>query len=254
MGHMNPNAHKLALRDPAMAAVMGLIASGNFGHEGLVFDASCNEQFAPGDEDWEYGADFGDEDDDFAGEFGSDFGDDDFGALAKRTAIRPRSIPKPTKSQALQMWNSQMAKRAKQNSRAALLEPNRGLGKKVERYNMQVSDTFVFGTAKTFTALTTRPTVDFRPQVLFMNAPTPMFAFVSAVLVANVNTFVGQGEEDAFDYNALGWGKEMDMPTLSPAIPFTVNARYTGFTPPGFVLATTNTFSVSAKGWASIVA
>lgn len=250
---MNPNASKLALRDPAMAAVMGLIASSNFGSE-IVYDASCDDAFAPGD-DWDYGSEFGDDDDDdFAGEFGSEFGDDDFGALKKRTAIKGRGIPKPTKSQALQMWNNQMAKRAKQNSRAALLEPNRGLGKKVERYNFQVSDTFVFGTAKTFTALTARPTVDFRPQVLFMNAPTPMFAFVSAVLVANVNTFVGQGEEDAFDYNALGWGKEMDMPTLSPAIPFTVNARYTGFTPPGFVLATTNTFSVSAKGWASIVA
>lgn len=252
----NPNAQNLALRDPAMAAVFGLIAASNFGHEGFAPSAESSSLFAPGDEaDSDYAGEFGA---DFGAQFGDDYWSDtgaDFGALAKRTNKgHAPHVPRPTEQQAMALWHHHHAKKHAENSRASLLEPNKGLGKKVERYNMQVSDTFVFGTAKTFTALTTRPTVDFRPQVLFMNAPTPMFAFVSAVLVANVNTFVGQGEEDAFDYNALGWGKEMDMPTLTPAIPFTINARYTGFTPPGFLLGSTNTFSVAAKGWASIVA
>jgi hypothetical protein len=244
----NPNAQSLALRDPAMAAIMGLIAASNFGHE-PVFAQDVSERFAPGDEaDADYGSEFG-------ADFGAAFGAD-FGALAQRTHAgrTAHHTPTPTAEQAMQLWHAHHAKLHAENSRSALLEPNKGLSKKIERYNMQVSDTFVFGTPKTFTGLTTRPTVDFRPQVLFMNAPTPMFAFVSAILVANVNTFVGQGEEDAFDYNALGQGKEMDMPTLTPAIPFTVNARYTGFTPPGFLLGSTNTYSVAAKGPASIVA
>jgi hypothetical protein len=243
------NAQSIAMRDPAMAAAMGLIAASNFGHEAMPPLPYEGVAFAPGDEE--------DDDDDYA-DFGASFGAT-FGAAghAHPAVHHPHAavhVPRPTEHQAMALWQKHHMKKARQAHRSALLEPNQGLAKKVERYNMQVSDTFVFGTAKTFTALTVRPTVDFRPQVMFANAPTPMFAFISAVLIANVNAFVGTGEEDAFDYNAMGWGKEMDMPTLTPAIPFTVNARYTGFTPPGFVLGSTNTFSMSVKGWASIVA
>lgn len=240
------NDRQLAMRDPAMAALLGVVALGgsDFGSE-MAFDPNC---FAPGDEsDSDYGSDFGSSGFAFEGDFGH-FGDD-FGAAKAKIAV-----PKPTAQQALALWQKQYAKMAKTASRKAVLNPNAGSDVDIERYSMQTSETFVFGTAKTFTDLTTRPTVDFRPQVVTANAPSPMFAFMSAILVANVNVFVGQGEEDAFNYNANGWGKQLDMPTLTPAIPFTVNARYTGFTPPGFVGGTTNTFGVSVKGPASIVA
>ena len=249
-----PNATSLALRDPAMAAMVGLIASSNFGHEQSGFGGFAPESvFAPGDEaDSDYGAEFGA---DFDPAMGFGFGAEGFGFGADFGATKAVAhVPRPTEAQAMALWAHHHNKMAHQNRRKAILEPNANSEVKVERYNMQVSETFVFNTPKTFTDLTVRPTVNFRPQVVFMNAPTPMFGFVSAVLVSNVNTFVGSGEEDAFDYNANGWGKQMDMPTLTPAIPFTVNARYTGFTPPGFVGGTTNTFSVSAKGPASIVA
>ncbi len=137
--------------------------------------------------------------------------------------------------------------------RGTLLEPNKGSSIKVERYSFTIDQNITLGTTVALN-MTGQPDTTIRPQTVTMNAPTPMFATISTIKVANVSVTVGPGNEDAFNYNANGWGRSLDMPTLSPANRATVVGSYTGFVPPGFVAATAVSFNASFKGPASIVA
>lgn len=237
------NHRQLAMRDPAMAILMlgatarsnvsgsdfGSEFSAEFGAEfSAEFSADPNEMFACGDDD------------------GSDYGAE-FGAVAV-------AVKKPTAAQALAAYHALNAKKAHTNKRAMLLSPNANSSAKVERYSFTVSEEIELGNDSTFTDLSDQPDTSIRPQVITMNAPTPMFAFVNNIKMANVSITVGSGEEDAYNYNANGWGKSLDMPTLSPSNRATVNGRYTGYLPPGFVGGTIVPFSVNFKGPASIVA
>lgn len=225
------------MRDPAMAALMGVLpltAGANFGASSTFGNDSV------------YGDPFGDD----VGEdgMGADFGDDmsaEFGAARRR--------PNP---QALAtLWKRHAAQAARKQKRELILEPNKGSDIKVERYSFTVSQAITLGTAlATFTTLSGQPDTTIRPQRVTTNAPTPMFVFIQEIKVANVSVTVGSGVEDAFNYNALGVGQSLDMPTLSPANRASVLGNYTGFVPPGFAAATATFFSVSFKGPASIVA
>lgn len=241
------NHRQLAMRDPAMAILMlgaassagvhgadfGSEFSAEFGSEfSAEFSADPNEMFACGDED------------------GSDYGAD-FGAAVAALA---QGAKKPTAAQALAAFHALNARKAHTTKRAMLLSPNANSTAKVERYSFTISEEIELGNDSTFTDLSDQPDTTIRPQVVTMNAPTPMFAFVNNIKMANVSITVGSGEEDAYNYNANGWGKSLDMPTLSPSNRATVNGRYTGYLPPGFVGGTLVPFSVNFKGPASIVA
>jgi hypothetical protein len=112
-----------------------------------------------------------------------------------------------------------------------LLEPNRGSQTKVERYVFGIqSDPFLFGGS--FGQLLTGmgplcPTVCFRPQSWSTNAPTPGFAYIDNILVANVSPTIG-GSIDAFKDLVL------DLPTLSPSNQVSITASYSGFVPAGY--------------------
>lgn len=246
------NHRQLAMRDPAMAILM-LSATAPAGISGADFGS---EHFGA-----EFGlTDFGTE---FAAEFASDpnvmfasgdFGDDygaEFGAAA---APSRAMVPRPTAQQALVAYQKLMAAQARTSQRQALIEPNKNSSAKIERYSFTISEEIELGNDSTFTDLSDQPDTTIRPQIVTMNAPTPMFAFVNNIKMANVSITVGSGEEDAYNYNANGWGKALDMPTLSPSNRATVNGRYTGYLPPGFVGGTLVPFSVNFKGPATIVA
>jgi hypothetical protein len=223
------------MRDPALAALLGALPGSNFGTES------------------DFGAEFGDDvgddmGDDMGDDYGAEFGDDygaEFGAAA---------LTKPSPQAALAAWRALRAKRGMTQHRGRLLEPNKGSAVKVERYAFTISQAITLGVATAFTTLTGQPDTTIRPQRVTMNAPTPMFAFIQEIKVANVSVTVGSGLEDAFNYNANGVGASLDMPTLSPANRATVLGAYTGFVPPGFVGGTPVNFSVSFRGPASIVA
>lgn len=217
------NQSALVRRDPALAALMGAIAGGDFGGE-----------FGFGDES-DYGADFGDD----------DFGDDDFGSFGAAPVVA-----KPTPQQALAAWRSHMAKRAHNNKRVAKLDPNMHATTKVERYTFTLSQDVTLGTATAFTAagMSGAPDTTFRPQVITCNAPMPGFAYASSIRMANVNVSVGSGSEDLFNYSAFAWGRSLDMPTLTPANKATVTGTTTTVTPPGFLIAATFTLSLNFKG------
>lgn len=234
------NHRQLAMRDPAMAILM-LSATAGAGVHGADFGSEFSAEFGS-----EFSAEFGDESGMFAcGD------DDDYGAEFGAVAVATK---KPTAQQALAAFHALSARKQHTTKRAMLLSPNANSTAKVERYSFTISEEIELGNDSTFTDLSDQPDTTIRPQVVTMNAPTPMFAFVNNIKMANVSITVGSGEEDAYNYNANGWGKSLDMPTLSPSNRATVNGRYTGYLPPGFVGGTLVPFSVNFKGPASIVA
>jgi len=162
-------------------------------------------------------------------------------------------VAKPTPAAVAKVWNQAKQKHQRSSQRNMLLEPNKNSVIKVERYSFSMDEELVLGTAEDLN-MTDQPATTIRPQTVTMNAPTPMFATISEIKVANVSVTIGSGSEDAYNYNANGWGRSLDMPTLSPANRATVRGRYTAYVPPGFVAATTVLFTVSFKGPASIVA
>lgn len=242
---MRPSAEQLAMRDPALAALMGIIPGDNFGADSFGAEFGDDEDFGD-DDDWgddDYG------DDDFEAEFGDD---DEFGAR-RRKKKKSAHKARPTSSKMMALWSKHAKQAAHTQSREMKLEPNKHSAVKVERYAFTISQAITMGTAVAL-ALTGNPDTTIRPQRVSMNAPTPMFAFITEIKVANVSVTVGAGFEDAFNYSSLGVGQSLDMPTLSPANRASVLGNYTGFTPPGFTAGTAVYFSATLKGPASIVA
>ena len=213
---MRPKNRDLAMRDPALAALMGAHVGADFGGE------------------------FGD-DDDMGYEFGFEFGAD-----------APLAPAQPPPHAAAQLWAKHVSDASATQRRSRLLEPNKGSKVKVERYAFYLNQTLTLGTAVALSA-SNQPDTNIRPQRISMNAPIPGFCTISNIKVANVSVLVG-GTADAYEFNANGVGQALDMPTLSPANRATVTGDYTGVTPPGYAPASSYLFSVGLKGPASIVA
>lgn len=232
-GEKKVNARQLAMRDPAYAALMG--ATVQSGISGSDFGSIGGQA--------DFGSEFGDEDDDFG--FGSEFGDDDdFGSEAVVTS-------KPTQRQALAAWKRHAVRSATAQKRTQRLDPNRNSTAKVERYVFPMSTTLVIGTASNIN-LNEQPDTTFRAQIVTMNAPTPGFVTITTMQMANVSISVGPGLQDAYDYNANGWGRSLDAPTLQPSNRARVTGRYTGFIPPGFTDDMEYEFCVTFKGPSSM--
>ena len=227
---MRPNSKNLAMRDPALASIVG--AFGGKSDFGSEFGGGMIQ----GDD---MGDDFGD---DMGDDVGDDMGDD-FGA----TALARR----PPQAAMIRAWRKQRQANARTNKRELLINPNSGSTVNIGRYSFSVNQALVLGTAAGIVA-SGNPDVTIRPQRVTMNAPAIGFVTVTEIKVANVAVTVG-GIGDAFEYSPLGVGMSLDMPTLSPANRATVLGFYTGFVPPGFVLGTPFTFSASFKGPSSIV-
>lgn len=209
------NRFDLLSRDPARAAFMGAMPA-DFG----------------GERPRKRGADFGGID------FGYEFGDE------------PAPAALPSRSEAMQAWHSHTKMAKITESRARLLEPNRGSAVRVERYGFSVSKDLTLGTA-TDINVNNNPNTNIRPQRVSCNAPIPGFVTLSNISVGNVNILVG-GDFDAYDFNANGVDQELDLPTLTPANRATVTGSYTGVTPSGYVAAAAFKFITSFKGPASM--
>lgn len=240
---MRPNSAQLAMRDPAAAAMLGLVAmaGANFGSES------------------DFGAEFGYGDFSPMGNDGTDlmvgaeFGDDwgaEFGVAAKAAAAVAKT---PSPQQLLALYQQQLAKAAATTQRAKLLEPNKNSAVKIERYSFGLSQAIVIATPVAI-ALAGNPSVDIRPQRICTNVPGPNFVFLNLIQVANVVVTVGTGVEDANDYAADAVGTILDLPTLSTQTPARVTGNYLGFVPASYVIGAASFFTTSFKGWANIVA
>jgi hypothetical protein len=215
---MRPNSKQLALRDPAMASILGVVGQDDFGGEYGDFD------------------DFGLDDEAFGFEFGADAP-----AGGAMSAAQVQSLVRKA------VQGEQITA-----SRTRLISPNKGSNIKIQRYSFNLNAALVLGTAGAFSG-TSAPDTELRPQRITMNAPSYGFATIENLKVANVSVIVG-GVADAFQYNPNAVGQSLDLPTLSPANRATVSGTYSGYVPPGFVAAAPYTFCVSLTGPATIVA
>ena len=231
---MQPTAIQLAMRDPAMAALMGATPS-DFGDE--------------------YGAEFGDEGAEF-GDEGAEFGSTAmFAGHSKHPKHKHGHHQLHPEHQAL--LEREHHRKMRTHKREMLLEPNKGSSVKIEGYDFslpqQFPSTITFGTPAGMSA-TLQPSVTIRPVKMFTNAPSPFFCTLNTVQVANVSALVG-GISDAFAYNmGSNNGSLSNLPTLSPSNRASWSGTYTGATPTGFPLAFVGTFILTFQGPATIVA
>jgi len=282
------NRKQIAMRDPALAALVGAVPA-DFGHED---DSDYGAEFGA-----EFAADYLDDIADVLDEegFGAEFGASwDAATMAKAqgvgqylSSIHPfllaqgvqghvgaqmtpqvaaalgaaqaagvpvqamASAPAAAAANAA-LWARHSREASVTAGRERLLEPNKGSRTKVERYTFSVSDDIVAGTPKTI-SVSNQPDTTIRPQRVTCNAPTPGFFIIDSIRVANVNVTVG-GVVDAYDFNANGVGQSLDMPTLSPSNKLSVSGGYTGLIPSFLLITNPYKIIVSVKGPASIVA
>ncbi len=240
---MRPNSRNLSQRDPALAVLMGAI-----GAPGSDFGASPSFGWEPDlqpefwtSQSWQP-----------AYEFGVEAPAPPMHRPMAPHAAHP-AMHHPDFNQMLALWHRHHAMRAHTGRREMLLEPNKGSAVKIERYSFGINTTITLGVVGAPLTLTGQPDVNIRPQRVIMNAPSPGFAIIDEIKVANVSVTVGV-QEDAFNYSALAQNSHLDMPTLSPANRATVLGEMTGFVPPGFTGGASYLFTTSFQGPASVIA
>jgi hypothetical protein len=234
---MRPSASALAMRDPALAAVMGAAPfqrGSNFGRDYGRFAAPAPRSMPRPSRHMPPAA--------FGYGFGYDYG-------AEGAPVAPPQHHHPEMVKAWRHHHHLMGHTA---ARAALLDPNENSLLKIERYSFSLTNVFTLGGAGVpLVDMTLQPNTKIRPQRVVFNAPSPNFVLLSGLQVANVNAFVGD-TEDAFTYSALAQGVALDLPTLEPANRLTVSGNYTGFVPPGFAIGFSFTFVATVQGPSTI--
>ena len=235
--YQNPNKAILARRDSTTAALMGAIALGaDFG----------NDYYNPSDR-------FGDVAAEVAAEFGEEAGQRVHaamvaaapGGLAHAPHAGQHGGHHPDMQRAWQHMNRMYERSAE---RSVLLDPNRDSTIKVEHYELPLAEDIIIGTQHIFTALSTNPQTEFKPTSLVMNAPTPMFAFITDIKAANVSAHVSTFATDAYNFSALATRSHVHLPKLLPQNTVSVQGYYSGLTPPGFLGGTTTTFTATFYG------
>jgi hypothetical protein len=221
------NYDDIAMRDLADASLMGAVDD-DFGVEG---------DFEPDQ--------FGSEDD-----FGVEFGEEDiFGVAAPQASAAMANHPDPRVRKIL---HHHIRRGELRESRLRLLEPNRGSELKVERYTFGIVAYCTLTVPGTL-GNSNSPDVNFRPQRVTMNVPSPGFILVTDARVANVSFVVG-GAVDAWQFNANAVGESLDVPTLTPANRATWTGTYTGLVPTPLSGSGSYTVIMAFTGPASIVA
>lgn len=221
------NYDDIAMRDLADASLMGAVDD-DFGVEG---------DFEPDQ--------FGSEDD-----FGVEFGEEDiFGVAAPQASAAMVSHPDPRVRKIL---HHHIRRGELRESRLRLLEPNRGSELKVERYTFGIV-AYCTLTVPGNLGNSNSPDVNFRPQRVTMNVPSPGFILITDARVANVSFVVG-GNVDAWQFNANAVGESLDVPTLTPANRATWTGLYTGLVPTPLSGSGSYTVIMAFTGPASIVA
>ncbi len=213
------NSRDLAMRDPALAALVGAIGGSNFGS-----DAS-------------FGADFGA---DMHGDFGADFGADmhgDFGAdMHGFGADAPvATVPAPTAQQAMQLWHQHHAAKSDTNKRVKHLFPNAGSTVQIEEFSFPLNPTVnpVFGVASAVN-MTNNPDVTIRPQRIVFNTPSLGLYILTEVKTANVGCLVGgAGTQDAGMFGPNSVGVRLSCPTLTPQNRLSILGNWTALVPAG---------------------
>lgn len=235
---MGREAHDIAMHDPAYAALTGDLGS----DMGSEYSASYGADLEPDQfEGVDFGVGFGDED-------GYDLDDEGVASIfgqAPAPPLPPAAVHK--------IVHHHLRRNHLRERRLMLLEPNKGSELKVERYAFGITITITaLGTSQSLSG-SNSPDVNFRPQRVTANVPSPGFIVITDGRVANVSFTVG-GTIDAWMWNANAVGESLDIPTLTPANKASVSGTYTGLVPLPFTGTGSFLFCLSFSGPASIVA
>lgn len=227
---MGKSVFDMAMRDPALAALLGKIGS-------------------------DFGADGGRGDSDFGVDLpGSPFGLDIQSGLSNihpAAALMAQQIaPAGQNPQAHAIVAAHLSAQQISQSRRRLLSPNEGSTLSVERYGFAISADVTLGTESAL-SLVGQPDTYFRPQRVQMNSPAPGFATISSGRVANVNFTIGS-TTDSWFWNANAVGTMLDLPLMSPAHKATVQGNYTGTVPSPLSGTGTFLFVTQFEGPASV--
>jgi hypothetical protein len=221
---MRPNAKDLALRDPAMAALVGIIPMGN---EDETFGADTATFGADEDED--------EDDDDWGAEFG---------AVTAKMVVKQ---PAPTAKEVAKVWSKHSQGATLAMRRELLLDPNKGSNLKVDDYSLDMDDTVTLGTSKSL-SLSDSPSVYIRPMQLLTNAPVPGFVLIDEIKVANSSVTIGAGRTDAYNFSAQSNANKLSMPLIPPQTRVIIKGNYTGLTPSGYTATQPYVFTASFRG------
>lgn len=167
-------------------------------------------------------------------------------------SVSYEGAPLPPQNAMQRAWLAIQEQKGITHKRSLVLEPNRGSRLKIQRYNFNISETFVIGTEQGFQIALT-PAVTFRPQRVTSNAPCENFVLLSQLQVSTVNAIIG-GLADAWQFNANGQGQELDLPTVGPEISVSIAGTYLGTATPQFAPTQKYVFIVGINGPATLTA
>jgi hypothetical protein len=255
-------ARTLALRDPAMSALLGTLAGVQGGASG---GSSFGADRRASRRQTSFGADFGAPQFGYDRPFGADMGDDlgdDYGADAV-VATAPVARPNPHNPRhhhmLMQAWDKLHGRRHHTHRRAMLLNPNEFSDIKVEAYVFSLNPsqfatgtTLTWGTANGWTAFK-NPQVAFRAERVFVNVNTPGLVYLNTIQAANVNAQIG-AIADAFSFSPLAVGTKLSLPTLPPQNTMQVTGTWSTFIPAAFQTGTAFTLAIDFQGWATVIA
>jgi hypothetical protein len=231
---MRPNSHQLAMRDPALASIMGALPGSDFGAVRRAAPRASAPRRGT--------ASFGD--------MGFGFG---FGAEA------PLAPPPPhvahhaghmlSEEQRRALHHHEMMQHHTMN-RAMLLDPNRYSTLKVQGYSFSLNQALVIGAVLAFN-VTLQPNSKIRPKRMVSNVPSPAMVTLSAVQVANVNVLIG-ASDDAYIYSPNSFSLENEFPTLDTSTRATMTGGYSGYAPVGFSPGFPYLFALTFQGPAAL--
>ena len=267
---MSQHARSLALRDPARAGLLGILAPvvavagvaggvTSFGAEGRPsYAPKFGRDVAGGFMPSQFGghtAQFG-----YTAGFGGTQVQTSAPTDASGSAIAAPNPNNPAHHQALmQAWHAQNHAVAKTNERLSLLSPNNGSSVDVEAYVFSVNpnsfttgSALSWGTANGWTAAK-NPQTSFRAEMLKVNVNNPGIAYISAIQAANVNAQIGS-LADAYTFSAISQGSRVSLPTLPPQNTMQVSGTWSNVTPVPFTQGQTFTLALDFLGWATVTA
>lgn len=247
---MGRNAHELAMRNAALAALVGLDEAdfgidytGVTGSEDAVFGTQAD--FGVDIED--YGLNVDDPDLDMSGVSDADFGAGSFDTVLAATGAKAAMAP--ATHTIVMKHVAQQQKRAK---RLSLINPNAGSDVKVGRYKFAVNATITaLGTAGALSG-SNSPDVHFRPERVTCNVVSPGMVTLSDARIANVSFIVG-GNIDAWDFNANAVDQLLGTEPMTPANKATFSGNYSGLVPSPLSGTGAFGFVMSLSGPATIV-
>ena len=236
------------MRDPALAAAMGVFSGSDFGARRPRLTRRTPQPVRR-----QPGADFGFG---FSDDYG--FGDEaGFGQAAAPPPPPPSAgnpaphipvnhpahphHPQHAKHQHVQHHNT---------SRELMLDPNKYSKVKIQGYSFSLNAALVLNVASTYN-VTLSPSAKIHPKRAVTNITSPAMVYLTSLQVANVNVLIG-ATDDAYVYGPSSFGMVTEFPTLDTSLRATMAGNYSGFVPPGYTNNFAYTYLLTFQGPAAL--